>query len=75
MDIKKLLKQNDDLRYNINLVREQIKKMEKIIINNERKIYLKCEHVWEYDNDVGQYDKIRYRCKKCTLWRCDMMYL
>ena len=51
----------------IRLMKKQIKKNEKVIYRN-------CNHDWEYDESCGPYDRIKYKCKKCGLWKNDYMY-
>ena len=48
--------------------------MKKQIKENEKIIYKNCNHDWEYDETCGSYDRIKYKCKKCGLWRNAFMY-
>ena len=74
-EVAKLLEQNTTLRYNINLVGGQIDVMRDTIRKNESKIYKLCKHEWVYDTGAGPYERIRYQCKICDLWKCNSMYL
>ena len=73
-DIMKLITKNDDMKHEIYTLSNKIKELRDTIKKNERIIYLGCTHTWIYDSSGGPYDKIKYRCKICGLWRCDYMY-
>lgn len=75
MEITKLIKQNDDLQDNINSLMNQVLDMKRKIKNNERYIYLNCDHEWIYDRLCAPYDKNKYYCKHCMLWRSSDIYL
>ena len=51
----------------IDILREKIK-------NCKKKLFKKCKHIWEYDSYCGPYEPIRYKCKKCKLWRDPYLY-
>ena len=41
---------------------------------NEKVIWTKCEHEWQYDTASGVYERNCYFCKHCKLWRNHYMY-
>jgi len=49
MDVSKLCEQNQEYRYEIVDLREKILKLEDDIKKNEKIIWAKCEHEWEWD--------------------------
>ena len=71
---KILLKDNRKLQKEIHKLNMEIYKKERLIKLNESKIFKSCEHDWEYDTECGQYDRIKYKCKKCRLWKSNSMY-
>ena len=73
-DANTLIKENNDIRYNIELLSEQIRKMRETIRKNEIKIFKTCNHEWVYDTSCGPYETIKYQCKYCDLWRSRAMY-
>ena len=74
MSVEELCTQNQEHRYEIVELREKILKLEKIIKSNEKVIWNKCEHEWEWDTACGMYDRNCYYCKHCKLWRNHYMY-
>jgi hypothetical protein len=70
----KLVNENLKLLEKIYDYDNSIKSIKKKIKENEKIIYKNCSHEWEYDESCGPYDRIKYRCKKCSLWRNDYMY-
>ena len=74
MSVEQLCEQNQEHRYEIVDLREKILKLEKIIKANEKVIWNKCEHEWEWDIASGMYDRNCYYCKHCKLWRNHYMY-
>ena len=71
---KDLLKANRKLCREIRNMNVQIKIKETEINKNESEIFKICDHDWEYDINSGQYDRIKYKCTKCYLWKCRSMY-
>ena len=71
---KDLIKENKKLWREIHKLNVQIGKKERTIKANESAIFKTCEHDWEYDTECGQYDRIKYKCKKCRLWKSNSMY-
>lgn len=71
---KDLLKANRKLCREIRNMNVQIKIKEKEIKKNESEIFKICDHDWEYDVNCGQYDRIKYKCTKCYLWKSNSMY-
>lgn len=69
-----LIKDNNKLWREIRKFNKEIYKREQLIKSNNSEIFKICEHKWEYDMNCGQYDRIRYQCKKCRLWKCRSMY-
>ena len=74
IECEKLCNENQEYRYDIVEMREKILKLEDQIKKNEKIIWNNCDHVWEYDITSGQYERNRYYCKKCKLWRNSYMY-
>ena len=74
MSVEELCTQNQEHRYEIVELREKILKLEKIIKDNEKKIWNNWEHEWEYDMCCGVYERNCYYCKHCKLWRNHYMY-
>jgi len=77
MDQKKatqLVSENYELWKKIGDYNNTINLMKKKIITNEKIIYKSCIHDWEYDESCGPYDRIKYKCKKCSLFRSSYMY-
>ena len=74
MDVSELCEKNQEYRYKIVDLREKILKLEEEIKVNEQKIWKECEHEWKWDITSGMYDRNRYYCKHCKLWRNHYMY-
>jgi hypothetical protein len=70
----KLVNENNELLNTIYQYNNSIRTMKKQIRENEKIIYKNCSHDWEYDESCGQYDRIKYKCKNCGLWRNHYMY-
>ena len=74
MSVEELCEQNQNYRYEIVEAREKILALEKKIKANEKVIWTKCEHEWQYDTASGVYERNCYYCKHCKLWRNHYMY-
>jgi hypothetical protein len=74
IDCDKLCHENQEHRYEIVELREKIIQLENAIKNNEKIIWNNCEHDWVYDMSCGPYERNKYYCKKCRLWRNSYMY-
>lgn len=74
-NVCKLVNENDNLLKNIYQYENLIKEMKQQIRKNEKVIYKMCSHDWIYDETCGPYDRIKYKCKKCNLWRNSYIYL
>jgi hypothetical protein len=74
MEAKDLLKENNKLYREINKLKRQISSRENQLLINEKLIFKSCPHEWEYDVNCGQYDRIKYKCTKCNLWKRPSMY-
>lgn len=72
--VNNLVKENYKILEKIYEYNNLIKNMKKQIKENEKIIYKNCNHDWEYDETCGSYDRIKYKCKKCGLWRNAYMY-
>ena len=72
--VEVLIKENNKIREKIFSYEKLINDYKKQIKLNEKIIYKNCEHEWEYDSSCGPYDRIKYKCIKCDLWRNDYMY-
>ena len=72
--VETLIKDNNEMRQEIFSYEKLINEYKKQIKLNEKIIYKNCDHEWEYDSSCGPYDRIKYRCIKCDLWRNDYMY-
>ena len=71
---KKLMKENNKLWREIHQLNREIAIKNKTILENESIIFKTCEHEWEYDKNCGPYDRIKYKCTKCNLWKSNSMY-
>ena len=69
-----LLQENEELRDKIAILDSQIQQSQEKIRENERTIWKHCEHIWVNDECSGQYDKSRYTCEKCKLWKNARIY-
>ena len=74
MSTEELYNANQEYRYEIVDLREKIWKLEKIIKENEKKMWNSCEHEWVYDTSCGVYERNRYYCKTCKLWKNGYLY-
>ena len=72
--VETLIKDNKKMRQEIFSYEKLINEYKKQIKANEKIIYQNCEHEWEYDTSCGPYDRIKYSCIKCGLWRNNYMY-
>ena len=52
----------------------EISRRKKQINESEKVLFKVCEHDWEYDTSCGPYERIKYQCKKCRLWKNPYMY-
>jgi hypothetical protein len=52
----------------------EISKRKKQIKESEKKLFKICDHEWEYDTSRGPYERIKYQCTKCNLWKNPYMY-
>jgi predicted RNase H-like nuclease (RuvC/YqgF family) len=73
MESEKLIRENSELQDEINAMNKLISNFEQQIKNNNKIIFKKCKHDWEYESDSGM-DRTRYFCKKCTLWKNPRWY-
>lgn len=69
-----LVSENYELWEKIADYNNSISLMKKKIRANEKIIYKSCMHDWVYDESCGPYDRIKYKCKKCCLFRSAYMY-
>ena len=74
LEVKKLLYSNEQLKKQINEYLNMVEANKKLIKNNEKQIWKKCNHKWERDYEVAFDDRIKYYCSKCNLWRNEYMY-
>ena len=74
LEVKKFLYSNEKLRKQISEHLNMVEANKKLIIENEKKIWKKCNHHWERDYNVAFDDRIKYYCSKCNLWRNEYMY-
>jgi hypothetical protein len=56
-----------DYEKKIRILQEEIK-------NEERIIFKICKHIWINDNDCCSYEKTRYICKTCNLYKNSYWY-
>ena len=40
----------------------------------DKKIYKLCQHIWIYDTNCSAYDKTRYICETCSLYKNGYLY-
>lgn len=66
--VKELNQENKRLHNKINEYEEIINKIKKQIKENERIIWITCDHQWKRDYDVAFDDNCKYFCEKCYLW-------
>lgn len=74
LEVKKLLYSNGQLEKQIIDCLNIVKANKKLIKENEKKIWKKCNHNWERDYNVAFDDRIKYYCTKCKLWRNEYIY-
>lgn len=74
MDVSSLIIKKDEAEQTIYLLENDIKKLKCKIKQMEKQIFNNCNHEWKYDNSCSPYDRIKYKCKKCNLWRNRYMY-
>ena len=74
MDVKQLCETTQNYKYEIVTMREKIFKLEDLVKANEKKIWENCDHEWKYDISADEYEKNKYFCKHCKLWRNSYMY-
>ena len=51
-----------------------ISKHKQYIKENEKILFKTCNHEWEYDTSCGPYERVKYQCIKCKLWKNPYMY-
>ena len=68
-----LIRENSNMTNNINKMQQKIIELKERIEQNEKLIFKKCNHDWEYDPNAFL-DRTRFFCKKCTLWRNSCWY-
>ena len=68
-----LIRENFKMDSDIARMRRKIIKFEDKKKENNKIIFQKCVHDWEYDPN-SFLDRTRFFCKKCTLWRNDCWY-
>ena len=73
-ELEKMLYANQKLKEDIIYYTKMIEESKKLIHNNEKLIWKKCNHTWKRDYDVAFDDHIKYYCSKCGLWNNDYMY-
>ena len=73
MDISQLIKYNNDLKKEIEIMGEKIREYNKNIITNEKKIFNICKHSW--DVDTCDFDRTSEVCNKCGLYKNYYMYM
>lgn len=71
---QQLVKKNEELWREIHKLNAIIENHKLQIKENEKVIFKTCKHEWKYDETSGPYDRIKYRCVKCNLWRNSYMY-
>ncbi len=69
-----LIKNISDNRREIYAMEKSIIKRKEEIREAEKILYKVCDHEWKYDTSCGPYDRIKYQCIKCSLWRHPYMY-
>tara|TARA_B100000900_G_scaffold415211_1_gene444256 strand:+ start:3219 stop:3488 length:270 start_codon:yes stop_codon:yes gene_type:complete len=74
LEVKNILYSNDQLKTQINEYLNMIETNKKRIKENEKKIWVKCNHEWKRDYNVCFGDKIKYYCVKCKLLKNEYMY-
>ena len=68
-----LIRENSNMTNDINKMQQKIIELKHRIEQNEKLIFKKCNHDWEYDPNAFL-DRTRFFCKKCTLWRNSCWY-
>ena len=68
-----LIRENFKILEDIAKMRQMIITLENKKKENEKIIFKKCNHDWEYDPNAFL-DRTRYFCTKCTLWRNSCWY-
>ena len=68
-----LIRENFKIATDIAKMRRKIITLENKRKENEKIIFKKCNHDWEYDPNAFL-DRTRYFCTKCTLWRNSCWY-
>ena len=69
-----LIRENRNMMNEINKMKRRIIDLEQKREQNEKLIFKKCNHDWEYDPNAFL-DRTRFFCKKCTLWRNSCWYM
>ena len=73
-DILKKITEIQQHRKMINKYLLQINILEEEIKTGEKLVYKNCQHAWEYDDTSDCYEKTRYICKTCHLWKNPYLY-
>lgn len=68
-----LIRENAQIINDIAEMKRKIIKLEEVKKQNDKIIFKKCIHDWEYDPNAFL-DRTRFFCKKCTLWRNSCWY-
>ena len=55
-------------------MKKKIRILQEEIKNEERIIFKICKHIWINDNDCCSYEKTRYICKTCNLYKNSYWY-
>jgi hypothetical protein len=71
---KELMKKIYTNNKEIYKMEREISRRKKQINESEKVLFKVCEHDWEYDTSCGPYERIKYQCKKCRLWKNPYMY-
>lgn len=64
----------DLLNNEIYKMEENIKNYKKLINNKQKKLWNECDHCWIRDNNAAFDDHIKFHCKKCKLWKSRYLY-
>jgi hypothetical protein len=74
MNVNDLIDERDNCKQTIYQLENQIRNLKNKIKFHEKIIFKQCNHEWVYDTACGPYDRIKYFCKHCSLWRNHYMY-
>jgi len=73
-NVDKILHKISSFQSDIRSKQLEINEMGKNIKECKKVLFKMCDHVWEYDSQCGPYETIKYKCKKCKLWRDPYLY-